>query len=916
MAGISLHAVIQHLRRLHGASDAAQRSDRELLHSCATNNNRDAFALTHEAEAAAPSLIQAALRGATASVPRSAAALGVAAGALMMMSLSAALHAEPPADSPKANDKHTRRVNLFGDPLPPGAVARLGTMRLRYATCMAISPDGKVVATAQGSSVHLWDAASGKFLRRLTAPHSARGAYTIAFSPDGRKIAVMDHLGLDSVVWEVDKANLLFATHIEGRRSAHHLVMARIVFSPDSKTLYTGNDQTVHGWDVATGKETACFQHGKPNETRTNILIFSRDGKRFATASDSQSEIRLWDLHAGKRLHVLDSGALRTRRGVRSAAFSSDGRLLATGGADGKVRLWNVKSGKGLHNLGKVGNEAVDDVAFTPDGKTLAVANKNPFSREKQFIRLWNLDGDHVRLGKVLPALGLNALAYFPDGKTLAWICCEQSVRLLDAATGQERLSFASHYGGVNSIAYSPDGRLIATASDDCTIRLWNADTSKPKDMLRGHGRRVNALAYSPDGKCLASASSDGTAILWDMETRKMRFRCEGHGNQVRAVAFSPDGKTLVIGGYNSIIQSWDVRTGKELRTIEQEEHTNALAFSPDGALLAGGSVSLHLYDARTARLLRNVKTEPTITSLAFSPDGRTLACGGDSETILWELASGKERARLPGHWNQRGALAFSPDGKLLASGSHDMGGDMNEVVHVWELATGKELGAFRGHEQPVFGVAFSPDGKRLATASGDATTLIWNLAAVAKRGPHPAIDKRSLKSPLAAADLEAAWSDLASADAVQAQQAIWKLVRAPRQAAAFLGQRLRLATKPKTADIAARIADLDSERFSTRERASAELTRLGTLAETILRKKRAEKISLELRKRLDILLEKLDAQAPASAEDLRPLRAVEVLEHAGTPEARQVLRTLAGGAECARLTREAKASLRRLETK
>ncbi|HTU94104.1 MAG TPA: hypothetical protein VMF69_28760, partial [Gemmataceae bacterium] len=294
--------------------------------------------------------------------------------------------------------------------------------------------------------------------------------------------------------------------------------------------------------------------------------------------------------------------------------------------------------------------------------------------------------------------------------------------------------------------------------------------------------------------------------------------------------------------------------------------------------------------------------------------DGRTLACGCMHWTILWELASGKERARLPGHWNQRGALAFSSDGKLLASGSHDPGGDMNKVVHVWELATGKELGAFRGHEQPVFGVAFSPDGKRLATASGDATTLIWDLAAVVARGPHPRVDKRFLKSPLDAKDLEDAWNDLAGNDAIKAQQAVWTFAREPRQAAAFLGQRLRPADKPNAACIAALINDLDSDRFATREQASAELERFGTVAEPMLRKKRAEKISLEMRKRIDFLLEKLDLLAPLSGEELRNVRAVEVLEQDRTREARQVLRRLAEGAEHARLTREAKASLQRLD--
>ena len=632
-------------------------------------------------------------------------------------------------EEPKPAQLPPPRLDLFGDPLPPGAVARLGTMRLRYAACMAFSPDGKIVATAQHHAVHLWDAATGKHLRRLSAPSSSGWAFTVAFSPDGQKVAVHDNLGIDIVVWQVDKENPLFTKHIERTGGVHQLVMARIVFSQDSKTLYTGNDQTVHGWDATTGKETYWFQHSTAKETRVNTIVFSCNGKLFATASDSEAVVRVWDTHARKLLHVLRGH----NRRVFCTAFTRDGTLLATGGDEGTARLWNVKNGKAIRKLERHEGDVVA-IAFTPDGKALATANKGHFSSEKQFIRLWDLWPGAVagHPWTTITAPGVKALDYSPGGKTLSWICCEQSVRLLDVTTLVKQLPFASHYGGVNCVVYSPDGLLVATASSDRTIRLWEPDTGKPKWVLRGHTGEVNALAFSSDGKWLASASS-GQKVIWNMNTRGMHFS-KSQGIQVSAAAFAPDGKTLAIGG---IIHSWDGLKWSELRTIEADrDGTAALVYSPDGKLLAaGGDNSFRLRDARNGRLLRKVKAEPGVTSLAFSPDGRTLACGCMHWTILWELASGKERARLPGHWNQAGTLAFSPDGKLLASGSHDPGGDMNKVVHVWELATGKELGAFRGHEQPVFGVAFSPDGKRLATASGDGTTLIWDLAAVAAPG-------------------------------------------------------------------------------------------------------------------------------------------------------------------------------------
>jgi WD40 repeat protein len=824
----------------------------------------------------------------------------------VLLSMAVATAAEPAKEKQPRLDQH-------GDPLPEGAVARLGTMRLRYATCMAYSPNGKVVATAQWNTVHLWDAVNGKPLKRLSSPEFRHWVAAVCFSPDGRKVAVMDHFAHTVVVWNIDKENPLFTVEVKGRRFAHQMDRAKIVFSSDGKSLYTCDEMTIHAWDAATGKETKCIPY---DGSATYWFAFSGDGKFLATAGNSKGIVRLWDARNGKVLHVLQ----RHKQRVCCVAFSPDGTLLATGGVDETVFLWDVKTGKAIDEWNMLEGR-ITGVAFSPDGKRLAAALEDG-SSGKAIVRVWDLKERAEKLRKTIAAPGTKALEYAPDGKTLAWICGGQSVRLLDATTGQERIPFESHYADVNAVGYAPDGRWIATAGFDRTIRLWEADTGRPKGVLRGHTDAVNALAFSPDGKWLASGSSDHTAVLWDVEKQKKRFSHKGPGMKVQAVAFAPDGKTLAIG-FGEMVEFCDVHMDKVLRTINVDnggrsyDPYRSLVFSPGGKLLAGGGGnSVRLHDAQDGKLLRMREIEREVTSLAISSDGRTLAIGCENGTILWELASGKERTRLPGHWNGRGSVAFSPDGKLLASGSHDPSGDMDKVVHVWELATGKELGAFKGHHQPVYSVAFSPDGRYLATASGDATTLIWDLSAVAARGPHPRVDERSLKSPLCAEDLEAAWKHLAGDDAVKAQQAVWMLEREPQQAVDFLGQRLRPATEPQAARIAALIDDLDSDSFSTRERASTELARLGTRVETQLRKKRAEKTTLEMRRRLETLLDKLDVLTPLSGEELRFVRAVEALEHAGTREARALLLRLAEGAKSARLTREAKASLQRLDRK
>jgi hypothetical protein len=289
------------------------------------------------------------------------------------------------------------------------------------------------------------------------------------------------------------------------------------------------------------------------------------------------------------------------------------------------------------------------------------------------------------------------------------------------------------------------------------------------------------------------------------------------------------------------------------------------------------------------------------VFSIAFSPAGTILALGSsEGDIAVWDPLAGKELLHLkeiaPQHFVN--ALAFSPDAKTLAAG-YDAGG----VIRLWELAS-----AAVRHEWPtpsgwVRSLAFSPDGKYLASAGSDTTALIWDVRALARGTGETIYATREILDPL--------WADLADGDAAKAFRAINILAALPERSVPFLAARLRPIQSPDPERLTRLLAGLDSDQFAVRDQATRDLEALGELAEASLRKLLAAKPSLETRRRIADLLHRLSGPLPPG-ECLRCLRALEVLERAGTKEAQRVLQMLANGAPQARLTREAKAALSR----
>jgi WD40 repeat protein len=289
-------------------------------------------------------------------------------------------------------------------------------------------------------------------------------------------------------------------------------------------------------------------------------------------------------------------GILEHRYPVRCLAFSSDGKLLVTGGGfndwAGEVRLWDVATGTERNRL-KGLRTVVTALALAPDGQTLASASFI------EFVRLWDVTTGRHRQRTPIPSALYASLTFSPDGRTLAvggwaWGTC-LTLRCLD--TGVERTLVA----GSGPVAFSPDGRRLASGGSFpgwATVKIWDTTSGQEMFALHGHQETVWGVAFAPDGQTVASASGDRTIKLWDLTTGAERATLQGHADQVAAVAFSPDGKFLASAGHDRTVRLWDVVTLQEHASFRgHARRVTSVAFSPNGQWLASGS-----YD-KTVRL-------------------------------------------------------------------------------------------------------------------------------------------------------------------------------------------------------------------------------------------------------------------------------------------------------------------------
>lgn len=811
---------------------------------------------------------------------------------LSVLALELALHSPPAAGAPEAD---TPRLDRFGDPLPAGTLARLGTRRFHRCGCAAYSPDGKIIAIGDGEEVNLWDAATSRIIRRLPLDDRS-SAVGLIFSHDGKKLAAVGWGGTAIQVWDLATFKRIVFPQTEGGSGGGDWGNAA-AFSSDDRTLFSATARDLFVWDVASGekrKQMPFLMKDQPFHGR--MVAFSEDGKVVAT--QGEEKVQLWETQTGQLRHEV--GTVKFGEAMK---FSRDGKTLIVTGHGRWMNVVDVETGKKLRSL-PVSERALS-LAFSADGKTLAVAsNGNKYStstKEDEVIQLWdftNLQAPPVRFSSP----GVHGVTFSPDGKTLAWGCYGQTLCFMDRATGKDLQPAASHRGAIKSLVYLPDGKRVATASEDGTIRVWDAETGESLRVLNGHAGEVSGLALFPSGKLLASCGKDGTVRLWDVESGKSLAVRDDEKNSVLAVAFSADGKRLASGGHRGRIFLREPATGKILDEIEGGglRSIAGLAFSPDGKKLAVRMEHTHkllLVDIATKKA-KEVSIEGRyVWSSASSPDGNLLAVGGDETLVVLDTATTGVLRRLPGHYN---GLAFSPDGRYLAGDSTGWGQIADRGIRVFEVATGTVVYSFK-RESPVTAAAFSPDGSRLVVGNADATALVLDLDNLAGK-------KRREK--LSEKELAAHWEGLAATDAGNAYEARADLLHAPASAVPFLAKHLQPAPALDARRVDALIRKLDSDSFPERDAASRELEQLGELVRTPMRKALAAEPPAETRRRLQELLGKLDQLTPSQ---LRSSRAIEILERIATPEARRVVERLTEGNAEGLLTAESRAAVARL---
>lgn len=546
-------------------------------------------------------------------------------------------------------------------------------------TCLAFNADGSLLAAGgEDGRIRLWDVASGRLVRILAG--QGNDVLAVAFHPSQPLLA---SAGRDGTVtlWDVNTgATRSSLGPIDSKKP---VAMYSLAFSPDGQHLASGGyDGLIQLWQVESGKWLRLLKgHGGP----VHVLAFSPDGQTLASGGDDgQVQVRRLDSTEDPLLLGEHTSP------VQSIAFSPKGHFLASGSRTGAVHLWELNPRQRLQSIDKHAGPVMG-LAFSQDEHSLLSAGSDKkvwltsVGAETPVLDFGNAPSQEGWLGALYKTYGapwltlttassVRAVAFRPDGRTVAWGLEDKTIGLWEVATARELQRLEAPASPVLSVAFSPDKATLAAVGSDLAVRLWKLGSSQEPQALQLKGHSVLSVAFDPKGQLLATGDKEGAVRLWKVGTWEEHMTLPARVGPVSSLAFSPDGELLASGGSLGV-QLWNVKTGTEHKLALDELEVSALsvAFNRRYLAAAGADQTLRLWELTGSRKPQKWPMA-SVTAIALHPNGNLLASGvGAGNLVLWDAPPRKSRSELKkGHTESILSLAFTLDGDLLASAGGD----------------------------------------------------------------------------------------------------------------------------------------------------------------------------------------------------------------------------------------------------